>query len=193
MTRRRGIRRSIPRSRRRALRLAWILAAAIAALWGSERAGVLGDADRAASSFTPEGKFVRVPVVRIVDGDTIRVRTSEREEAVRYIGIDTPEVRHPRLGKQPFGPEASAANRALVEGREVILVFDVAERDRYGRLLAYVYLPDGTFVNAELVARGFARVSTVPPNVRHAQDFLRLEREAREAGRGMWKGIELDR
>ena len=135
---------------------------------------------------SPDSSGVWVSVERITDGDTIRVTLDGRSEPVRYIGIDTPETRHPRRGVEAFGPEATEANRRLVEGRQVRLVFDVEERDRYGRLLAYVYLQDGTFVNAELVSRGFAHVMTVPPNVRHREQFAEAERVARSAGRGLW-------
>ncbi|MFC1529553.1 thermonuclease family protein [Gemmatimonadota bacterium] len=127
-------------------------------------------------------------VERVIDGDTIRVRIGDRIETVRYIGVDTPESVHPTRGIEPYGLAASAFNRTLVEGQRVRLGFDVEERDRYGRLLAYVYT-DSLFVNAELLRQGYAQVMTVPPNVRHADDFLRLQREAREADRGLW-GIE---
>jgi micrococcal nuclease len=123
-------------------------------------------------------------VVRVVDGDTIHVRVGERLEKVRYIGVNTPEVHHPKKGEEPGGREASAVNRTLVEGRRVRLEMDVQARDRYGRLLAYVWVGD-TMVNAELVRRGFAQVMTVPPNVRHQELFLKLQREAREAERGL--------
>ena len=125
-------------------------------------------------------------VVKVVDGDTIHVRLGERVEKVRYIGVNTPEVHHPRQGEQPGGREASDVNRRLVAGRQVRLELDVQERDRYGRLLAYVWAGK-TMVNAELVDRGYAQVMTVPPNVRYRQLFLRLQREAREAGRGLWR------
>ncbi len=127
-------------------------------------------------------------VVKIVDGDTIYVRIDGRaREKVRYIGVDTPETKHPRIGVEPFGPEASALNRALLEGRRVELRFDRRLRDRYGRLLAYVYREsDGLFVNAELVRRGLAEAMRVPPNVRYAARFEVLEQEARAARRGMW-------
>ena len=85
-----------------------------------------------------------------------------------------------------FFSEATEANRALVEGQQVILVKDVSETDRYGRLLRYIYLENGTFVNAELVRQGYAVIATFPPDVRHQELFLELEREAREAGRGLW-------
>ena len=124
-------------------------------------------------------------VVHIVDGDTIHVRLADRVEKVRYIGVNTPEVHHPLKGEEPGGRAAAAVNRELVSGRRVRLELDVQSRDRYGRLLAYVWVDD-TMVNAELVRRGFAQVMTVPPNVRHQSLFLTLQREAREAGRGLW-------
>jgi micrococcal nuclease len=127
-----------------------------------------------------------VPVERVIDGDTIRVTYDGRSEPVRYIGVNTPETRHARKGVERFGPEATEANRRLVEHRRVRLVFDVEPRDRYGRLLAYVFLLDGTFVNARLVESGHAQVMTVPPNVRYQDLFLRLEREARAGRHGLW-------
>lgn len=126
-------------------------------------------------------------VVRVVDGDTVQVRIGDHVERVRYIGMDTPEVHHPRRGEEPGGREATAVNRDLVLGRAVRLELDVRTRDRYGRLLAYVWVGD-VMVNAELVRRGYAQVMTVPPNVRYQTLFLRLQREAREAGRGLWGG-----
>ena len=124
-------------------------------------------------------------VVRIVDGDTIHVRVDGRVEKVRYIGVNTPEVHHPRKGEEPGGRAAAAVNRDLVTGRRVRLELDAQSRDRHGRLLAYVWVDD-TMINAELVRRGFAQVMTVPPNVRHQSLFLELQREARDAGRGLW-------
>ena len=123
-------------------------------------------------------------VTRIVDGDTIIVR----DESVRLIGIDTPETKKPNTPVQCFGKAATAETTRLIDGKRVKLVFDVERRDRYGRLLAYVYRrSDGLFLNAELVRRGFATAATYPPNVRHAERFRRLQREAREAGRGLWR------
>ena len=125
---------------------------------------------------TGDGK---VSVVRVVDGDTIKVSGGRR---VRYIGIDTPEVAD---DPQYFGLEATRFNKALVAGRKVTLEKDVSERDRFGRLLRFVY-SDGILVNAELVREGYARARAYPPDSRYAQCFAALEREAREAGRGMW-------
>jgi micrococcal nuclease len=124
-------------------------------------------------------------VVRIVDGDTIHVQLADRIEKVRYIGVNTPEVHHPTRGEEPGGREASAVNRELVAGKWVRLELDVRARDRYGRMLAYVWLGE-VMVNAELVRLGYAQVMTVPPNVRHQALFIKLQREAREAGRGLW-------
>ena len=125
-------------------------------------------------------------VVRIVDGDTIHVRVGHRLERVRYIGVNTPEIHHPTKGVEPGGREASRVNRELVNGRHVRLELDVQERDRYGRLLAYVWVGD-VMVNEELVRRGYAQVMTVPPNVRYQNLFITREREARQGGRGLWR------
>lgn len=127
-------------------------------------------------------------VTRVVDGDTIHVTLGDRVEKVRYIGVNTPEVRHPIKGEEPGGREAAEMNRRLVAGKRVRLETDVQTRDRYGRLLAYVWVGD-VMVNAELVRLGYAQVMTVPPNVRHQDLFVKLQREAREAGRGLWRGV----
>jgi len=87
---------------------------------------------------------------------------------------------------EAYGKEAAEANAKLVTGKTVHLEFDVRQRDKHGRILAYVYLEDGTFVNARLVEHGYAQVITVPPNMKYQELFLKLEREAREAGRGLW-------
>ena len=129
--------------------------------------------------------MVEGAVVRVIDGDTIQVLVGERLEKVRYIGVNTRELHHPQKGEEPGGREAADVNRALVDGRRVRLELDAQLRDRHGRLLAYVWV-DGTMVNAELVRRGVAQVMTVPPNVRHQAWLLRLEREARTSGRGLW-------
>ena len=129
----------------------------------------------------------RAQVLRVVDGDTIRVRLDGRTERVRYIGIDTPESVKPGTPVQCFGKAASAYNHRLVEGQPVRLRFDAERRDRYGRLLAYVYrASDGLTVGVELVRRGFARTLTIPPNVRFAERFAALAARARQAGRGLW-------
>ena len=135
----------------------------------------------------PDASLGRAQVLRVVDGDTIRVRLDGRTERVRYIGVDTPESVKPGTPVQCFAKRASAANAALVAGRSVRLVGDVERRDRYGGLLAYVYRePDGAFVNARLVRDGYARPLTIAPNVAHARELADLARQARRAHRGLW-------
>ncbi len=121
---------------------------------------------------------------RVIDGDTIELDSGEH---VRYIGIDTPEMRP----LEAWAEAATKANRELVEGKTVLVVPGVQQRDRYGRLLAYVWVDD-VFVNEELVRRGYARVATYPPNVRYQERFLAAEREARGADRGLWSTRETD-
>ena len=121
----------------------------------------------------PIGETERATVVAVVDGDTIKIDRGHGIERVRYIGVDTPEIVHPSKPVEFMGKEASAANKALVEGREVLLERDLTELDRYGRLLRYVWVEDPsspsglTFVNAALLAGGFAQVVTYPPDVRY--------------------------
>jgi len=130
-------------------------------------------------------------VVRVVDGDTIRVALPSGEEAVRYIGVDTPESVKPGSPVECFARRASAFNARLVEGERVRLVADVEARDRYDRRLAYVYRArDDLFVNAELVRRGYATVATYPPNVAHEGEFRLLAAHARLSGRGLWSQCE---
>ncbi len=136
--------------------------------------------------------FGQGQVVRVIDGDTIGVRIGDRTERVRYIGVDTPESVKPGTPVQCYAKRASAANAALVAGRRVRLVGDVEHRDRYGRLLAYVYRDgDGAFVNALLVRDGYARTLTIAPNVAHAAEFARLARTARRDGKGLWRACAI--
>jgi len=121
-------------------------------------------------------------VKRAIDGDTILLANGER---VRYIGIDTPETKHPYKPVEDYGREAYLYNKKLVEAKWVRLEFDAEKRDRYNRLLAYVYIGD-IFVNARLVEEGCAQVYTFPPNVKHYRLFLELQRKARKEKRGLW-------
>jgi micrococcal nuclease len=143
------------------------------------------------------GNYDNVLVVRAVDGDTLKLANNER---VRLIGIDTPEMHESeklyrdsrKSGQdvktiQALGKRSYAFTRSLVEGKTVRLEFDVEKRDKYKRLLAYVYLPDGTFVNAEIVKQGYASLMTYPPNVKHADEFRALYQQAREQRLGLWK------
>ncbi len=128
-------------------------------------------------------------VERVVDGDTLVVRLGDRSEKVRYIGVDTPETVKPNTPVQCFGPAAHDLNARTVggAGSALTLRFDRELRDRYGRLLAYVYRArDGLFVNAQLVRAGAARTLEIAPNTGHAADLLALQRSARAARAGLW-------
>lgn len=124
-----------------------------------------------------------VLVERVVDGDTFEIAGTER---VRLIGVDTPETVKPGTSPQPYGKEASEFTKKMLEGKHVELVFDVQERDQYGRLLAYVYFEDGTFFNELLVREGYAKVYTVPPNVAHLETLLDAQRYAMDNELGLW-------
>ncbi|TSC53434.1 MAG: micrococcal nuclease [Parcubacteria group bacterium LiPW_39] len=121
-------------------------------------------------------------VTRVIDGDTIEIEGGER---VRYIGIDTPETVDPRQPVQCFGIEASKKNKDLVEGKMVRLEKDITDRDKYNRLLRYVWVGD-LFVNLELVKQGFAYSYSYPPDIKYQDQLVKVQQEAREAKRGLW-------
>jgi micrococcal nuclease len=129
-------------------------------------------------------------VERVVDGDTVVVDIDGHRETVRLIGIDTPETVKPNSPVECFGPEASAATKALLpEGTPVRLERDVEGRDDYDRLLVYLYRSvDGMFVNLELVRSGYATLLTFPPNIAHVDDFVVAAEAARTDGLGLWSG-----
>jgi micrococcal nuclease len=131
-------------------------------------------------NFNP--KKYTAKVARVVDGDTIKL---ESGETLRYIGIDTPETVHPSKPVQCYGKEASAKNKELVEGKEVKLEKDVSEKDKYGRLLRYVWLGD-VLVNELLVSKGYAQSSSYPPDVKYQDRFIEAQRLAREENMGLW-------
>jgi micrococcal nuclease len=128
-------------------------------------------------------------ISKFVDGDTFWISKPDgSQEKIRLIGIDTPESRNSGKKKATeFGKEAAAYVKQLLTDKKIRLEYDVGKYDRFNRTLAYVYLEDGTFLNAHLVQQGYAKVMTVPPNVKHANLFLKLEREARSKRRGLWK------
>lgn len=145
----------------------------------------------------PDG-FESAEVVRVVDGDTIRVVIEDvvpgpgagdtqigSEYPVRLVGIDTPESVRPGYPVECFGREASQALKALLEGESVRLVKDIEDTDRYDRLLRYVYFGE-EMANGRMVANGYASAYTYPPNIRWSELFVQLEREAREGDRGLW-------
>ena len=126
-------------------------------------------------------------VVRVVDGDTIVVKYNGVDEKVRLIGIDTPESVHADESKNTEeGALVSDYTKKMLTDKKVGLEFDVSKRDKYGRLLAYVYL-DGEMYNKILLKEGYARVATYPPNVKYVDEFVKLQKEARENNKGLWQ------
>jgi micrococcal nuclease len=138
----------------------------------------------------PTGPTQEATLVRVVDGDTIRVLVGGMEERVRYIGMDTPELNTTSAATpEPYAQAATEANARLLAGGRIVLEKDVSERDRYGRLLRDVWVErDGawTLVDLALVAEGYAQVSTYPPDVKYVDALLAAQRAAREEGRGLW-------
>lgn len=158
------------------------------------------------AAFTPAVWADPVPgtVTRVVDGDTIDVRIAGDTFRVRLIGIDTPEsypnhrvaIQSSELGISDdaviaMGKAASAHIRKILKsaGNNVLVETDVEETDRYGRLLAYVWTPDGEMVNLAMVRDGYATPLTIPPNVRYSEQFVEAFRNAREEGAGLWADI----
>jgi len=149
---------------------------------------------------TPAAARDQVTVTRVVDGDTLTIYYNNKKENVRLVGIDTPESRDnskarrdaDRTGRDlqvitSQGKRAAAFVKSLVgKGSVLEIEFDVERRDRYGRLLAYLYLSDGRMLNEEIVRAGYASVMTIPPNGKYKDRFLKAYREARESRVGLW-------
>src|SRR5690606_3633650 len=142
--------------------------------------------DRETSSNQEYIKTFDAKVESVVDGDTIKVYINGKVESVRFLLVDTPETNHPRLGKQPFGEEAKEFTRQMLEGKTVQLEKDVSDRDKYGRLLYYVYI-DGKSVQEELLKNGLARVAYVyAPNTKYVDRYYEIQKEAQQKGIGIW-------
>jgi len=129
-------------------------------------------------------------VTKVIDGDTIVLENGEK---VRYLGIDTPELNHPKKEVECFAYQAHEKNKELVLGKKVFLQKDISEKDKYGRLLRYVFLDEkmstdeGSFVNLYLVKNGFAYAATFPPDVKYANLFLTAQKEAYQKNLGLWQ------
>ena len=154
-----------------------------------QHGGGIRESAKASKTERKSGSEEWFAVTRVVDGDTFWVDDgSEKGLKIRLIGVDAPEPRN--TGTKPkgyFGAESTGYLRQMLTGQKVRLEYDVSRYDRYGRTLAYVWLRDGTFVNAELVKNGYATVMTVPPNVKYAETFTELAAKARRQNRGLWK------
>jgi micrococcal nuclease len=138
----------------------------------------------------PEGPTERAEVVRVVDGDTIIVRLGGREERVRYIGLDTPEIANAAAGTaaECGGDAARTANQRLVAGEDVVLERDVSDRDRFGRLLRHTWLEDRGWrlIGLELVEAGAAEARSYPPDTMRDGILAAAERRARDRDVGIW-------
>lgn len=133
-----------------------------------------------------DSSLIPAEVTRVVDGDTVNVRIDGKEETVRLLLVDTPETVHPTKLVQPFGPEASSFVKDLLNGKKVQLELDIGERDKYGRLLAYLYVDD-QMVNKLLLEKGLARVAYVfEPNTKYVDDFYDIQKQAQLQEVGIW-------
>lgn len=136
--------------------------------------------------------LLEVTCVKAIDGDTAWFEEVSGLVAhkVRFIGIDTPETRHPRLGVQHYGPEASAFTEDQLLGNTVWLEYDVEPHDHYDRHLCYVWLADGSLFNLTLVRQGYAVLMTYPPNVKYVEWLTSAQEKAREEGKGLWGAVD---
>lgn len=133
--------------------------------------------------------LISAKITRVVDGDTMKVTLKHEqssEETIRLLLIDTPETVHPDKEVQPFGPEASAYAKKILENQDVELEIDVSERDKYGRLLVYLWIGDQMF-NEMLLEEGLARVAyVIPPNIKYIDQFRDIQQKSQKSGKGIW-------
>jgi endonuclease YncB( thermonuclease family) len=137
--------------------------------------------------FGPASRLYQV--VEVIDGDTIKAKIGDKAETIRLLGINTPEVENPYRHQECFGPEASKKTKKLLTGKKVYLLPDpkAPNRGKYNRLLRYIFLPNGEFVNAELIRDGYAFKYIYQP-IQFMDYFNFLEQEARENRLGLWSG-----
>ncbi|MEX2460912.1 MAG: thermonuclease family protein [Paenibacillaceae bacterium] len=139
----------------------------------------------ASSSLKLDTPFIAAWVTDVVDGDTIHAVIDNKNETIRLLLVDTPETKHPTKPIEPFGPEASQFTKDLLTGKQVKLVPDISKRDRYGRLLMYVWVGD-QMVNELLLEKGLARVAVFPPDVKYVEAFRIVQKKAQQAELGIW-------
>lgn len=144
------------------------------------------------ASPTPTAIVEEGNVTYVTDGDTIKVNVSGTVFTVRYIGIDTPETKHPTQPVECYGPQADAFNRQLVLGKTVRLQKDVSQTDRYGRLLRYVYV-ENKMVNEVMVRQGYAVSMTYKPDIRYQERFKQAENQAKAENLGLWKACQQEK
>lgn len=144
-------------------------------------------------------KYIKATVIEVIDGDTIKVKIGNKEEKIRMVLVNTPETKHPTKGVEYYGKEASAYTKKELTNKEVYLEKDVSDRDKYGRLLRYIWLEMPNLnnkidqelkekcFNAKLLLNGYANLSTCPPDVKYVEQFKDFEKEAKKLGVGLWK------
>ncbi|OES45271.1 thermonuclease family protein [Domibacillus iocasae] len=152
----------------------------------TEAAAEKEEAAKAVAVIEKDNGFIAATVLSVTDGDTIKVNMDGKEETIRLILVDTPETKHPQTGVQPLGKEASAFTTEQLSGKEVEIELGVEERDRYGRLLAYVYVGDKMF-NKILVEEGLARVAVYPPNTKYLDELEVAQAAAKDKSIGIWE------
>jgi len=144
---------------------------------------------QAQTNMNNERNLISAKVTRVVDGDTMKVTLHDKqssEETIRLLLIDTPETVHPDKEVQPFGPESSAYAKGILTNREVQLEMDVSERDKYGRLLVYLWIDDQMF-NEMLLKEGLARVAyVIPPNIKYIDQFRDIQQKSQKSAKGIW-------
>lgn len=130
--------------------------------------------------------YEKAKVAFVYDGDTIELTNGYK---VRYIGINTPEINSKKVAGECFGKEAWEINKQLVNGQTIEMVKDISETDKYGRLLRYVWI-DNVFINDFLIRQGYARIESIPPDIRYSSKLQQSEQEAKENKRGIWKNCQ---
>jgi micrococcal nuclease len=138
---------------------------------------------------TDVAKIAHAKIIKVVDGDTVEIDLDGHTERVRLIGVNTPETKHPTKPIECFGPEASAyMTQLLPKGAQLRIERDVEARDRYGRMLLYLYLDsDNLFINLDLISRGYGTPMSIEPNTFHRNDFVHAAAQAEAANVGLWK------
>ncbi|EON73493.1 thermonuclease family protein [Lysinibacillus sphaericus] len=133
-------------------------------------------------------KFEEYELESVIDGDTIRIKYNGSSEKVRFLLVDSPETNHETLGEQPYGPEAKEFTKQLLAGQDTVyLEFDVSYRDKYKRLLAYIYTKGGISVQEQLLKNGLARVAYIyAPNTKHVDWFKSIQKTAQQSAIGIW-------
>lgn len=158
----------------------------IGAYYGIDISELLDPAEQSGSTHEISQERILADVVKVIDGDTIKINYEGKEENIRFLLIDTPEMRHKQFdGPQPYAVEAKEKVEELLKDGKVEIELGIQERDKYGRLLGYLYV-DGVSLQEVLLEEGLARVAYVYNDKRHLDDYLKIEKEAKKKKKGIW-------